>query len=644
MQTTTTDIRTGTWAICLLGSLLSSCTDPPAYFNVDEVWTMTMSRFDKDASGDLDSEEFHIFQGMDPAALRFEQFDLDNDSRLTVTELAAQLTAREPRPLVDKPHKSTARLGSDFNRDRNDGAKRVEFYEVRERDGRVPGYGNERRKPKRSGPPNIILVSLDTVRADHMSLYGYPRPTTPFLDALAQKGTVFENAFSVGNESAYSHAAMLTSRYPSEVAAPIYRDYVVPESETLLGEILQAYGYETAGFIAGGHVSDHFGFDQGFDTFSAEVGFASFWHTTAKALGWLDERTGEKPWFLMVHGYDAHRPYVAPAPFTHLFSEQIGTPLAEFLAKRGGESEKVYKRRYYPSADNAWIAHTSGVVMLEPESYDRLKYSGSFTKDSQIVTSEDVEHLQAHYDSMLAYADLQIGLFFADVAASGLLENTIVLITGDHGEDLLDHDFINHRTALTDSCVHVAMIAIGPGFPAGTRNASLVDLLDIVPTALFAAGAEARADGHGQPLQSFVAPDGVGRDAVFFEGVLSMLGIRTATHKLAIHHTNLTDPALADTLSARPLKAPWMRLYDLTTDPRETTNLLDDPDEHALAVAETLRTRIVEWRRETQVNQTRGDIEKLDPALRQELKEHGYWEMGLDDTEEAPESPEPEAP
>ena len=643
MHTTTIDIRPGTWAIFLIGALLCACTETPAYLTVDQVWSTTMSRFDKDASGDLSSEEFHIFKGMDPAALRFEQFDLDNDGLITIPELTAQFAAREPRPTVEGPKRSTARLGSDHKRDKNDGRGLVEFYAVTDRAGRLPGEGSPSRKPKRDGPPNIILVSLDTVRADHMSTYGYARPTTPFIDELAKKGTIFENAFSVGNESAYSHASMLTSRYPSEVAAPIYRDYVVPESETLLGEILQAYDYETAGFIAGGHVSDHFGFDQGFDTFNAETGFGSFWHTTTKALGWLDERTGEKPWFVMFHGYDAHRPYVSPAPFTHLFSEQIGTPLAEFLAKRGGESEKVYQRRYYPSADNAWIAHKSGVLMLEPESYDRLKYSGSFTKDSHVVTPQDVEHLQAHYDSMIAYADLQIGLFFADIAATGLLENTVVIITGDHGEDLLDHDFVNHRTALTDSCVHVPMIAIGPGFPPGTRNASLVDLLDVVPTVLHAVGAEPRADGHGKPLQTLLEPDATSRDAVFFEGVLSMVGIRTATHKLAIHHADLADPALPDTLSERPLKAPWMRLYNISVDPGETKNLLEDPDEDALAIAETLRQQVVDWRRATQVNQTRGDINALDPALRQELQEHGYWEMGLENTEEEPSSPEAEA-
>jgi len=586
---------------------------------------MTVSRFDKDNSGDIQPEEFHLFQGIDPSSLQFPQFDLNTDGAITAEELAAQLSNREPRPTIDTKERR--------GKGQKDEGPFVEFFAVKERPGRVPGQNTPKPRSKRDGPPNILLISLDTVRADHMSTYGYARPTTPFIDAMAQKGAVFNQAFSVGNESAYSHASMLTSRYPSEVAAPVYRDYVIPETETLLGEILQAYGYETAGFIAGGHVSDHFGFDQGFDTFSAEKGFASFWHTSSKALGWLDERSGEKPWFMMLHGYDAHRPYVAPAPFTHLFSEQVGSPLSEFLIKRGGASEMVYQRRYYPNANHAWISHKSGVVMLEPESYDRLKYSGAFTKNSVPVTDQDVAHLQAHYDSMIAYADLQIGLFFADIAESGHLDNTLILITGDHGEDLLDHDFVNHRTALTDSCVRVAMIAVGPGFTPGSRHDTLVDLLDIVPTVLQAAGAEPRAGAHGTALQDLVAPEPPARDAVFFEGVLNMVGIRTTTHKLAIHHADLTDPELPQKLSERPLRGSSIKLYDLTVDPGETKNLLEDPDEASVKVAEALRTRIVEWRKNTAVTKARGDLNKIDAELRQELQDHGYWEMGEEPTD-----------
>lgn len=143
--------------------------------------------------------------------------------------------------------------------------------------------------------PNIVMVSLDTIRADHTTPYGYARDTTPVLSAVAAQGTTFQQAFSNGNESAYSHGALFSGRYASELADPTYATYAIPNTASLISEALSAYGYRTAAFTAGGHVTADFGFNQGWEQFSAEPSFASLWATTPKALAWIGQQSPQNP-------------------------------------------------------------------------------------------------------------------------------------------------------------------------------------------------------------------------------------------------------------------------------------------------------------------------------------------------------------
>ena len=164
-------------------------------------------------------------------------------------------------------------------------------------------------------PPNLLLVSLDTVRWDRTSLAG-SRDTTPNLAALAAAGTTWPNAWSVGNESIYSHAALLTGRYPSEVALPDYGSFSVPADLPTLATVLSAYGYSTGAFTGGGHVIADYGFDSGFQVFQTATGDSragSLFDAVPAALAWI---RGEEdtPWFAFVHGYDAHSPYVQRGP------------------------------------------------------------------------------------------------------------------------------------------------------------------------------------------------------------------------------------------------------------------------------------------------------------------------------------------
>ena len=497
-------------------------------------------------------------------------------------------------------------------------------------------------EPEPAAPPNILLISLDTVRADHLGSYGHSRDTTPFIDMLARRGVVFEQSFSASNESAYSHTALFTGRFASEVTAPVYQAFMVPDGDPpgspdalFVSELLQDKGYQTAAFIGGGHVSDDFGFDQGYDHFSSELGFAMFWHTVPKALGWLDEKDPEAPWFMVLHGYDAHRPYVSPAPFYGLFTEGEDSSVVTELVRNGKASEQVYDGVYYPDSRIDWFDHSSGSRVMDPESYTRLAGVDSVLTSSTSValSRDDISRIQAHYDTMLAYADLQIGLFLAAAERDGYLDNTVIMVTGDHGEDLLDHEFMNHRTSLYDSSVRVPLIVSGPGFGEGQRVDSLVSAIDVVPTILDLVGEEPLEGLQGQSLRAIAAQEMEPREAVFMEGVLNQLGIRTPTHKLIATDQELLNPRLADDLAALKLNPYDFTLVELSSDPGEHRNLLEEPSDADLALAEQLRAQLVEWRRGVAIRKSWSsvdasilDLNTLDPATIKRMQDAGYWE------------------
>ncbi len=469
-----------------------------------------------------------------------------------------------------------------------------------------------------AGPPNILLISLDTVRADRLSPYGYARDTTPALAALAAEGTTFLAAFSQGNESAYSHAAMFTGRYASELARPDYATYGVPLSATFVSEALQAYGYRTGMFSAGGHVTADFGFDQGWDHFSAESGFSSLWQTGPRAVEWITE-ADTRPWFAFVHAYDAHRPYTRTGPWDHLFGGGAGSLLAETIVRSPCISEMVLRDTLYLDALPTWFAHPGGSKILDPASYGRLEAASEGGRGVR-VTAADRAHINDHYDGGLLYADVQLGITLDKLRTAGKLDNTVVLVVSDHGEDLLDHGYMNHRVGLYDSTTRVPTIAWGPGFAAGDRVEGLVDTRDVAGTVLALAGARPPVGSGGRDLRA-VARGEIQVDAVFSEGVMNMVAVRTATHRLVFEGTPLDADDFLQTLAASPVEGDAFLLYDLDADPGETRDIhRDDPGTTA-----ALRDRLVEWRRANPIATYALDPAKVSPAVADELRRHGYW-------------------
>lgn len=454
-------------------------------------------------------------------------------------------------------------------------------------------------EPSVDGPPNLVLVSIDGLRMDRTSLSG-ERDTTPNLARHAANGLVFSNAFSASNESALSHGVLLTGRHVPEIAAPDYRTFLVPEAATTLPEALQQVGYETAGVLAGGHVRATFGFGQGWDHFVEITDFGSFQESVPEALRWLDERDGDAPFFLMVHGYDLHRPYAKEGPFWHAYGSDYEGPMCALVSERN-ETERIFNGMLYPEHERPTMRHSTGAEMSDPAQYAAgLELRGG----GEPLSRQDLAHMRDHYDSGALAADFYVGALL-----DSLPENTVVLITSDHGEDLQDHGVSNHRAVLYDSTTHVPFVVLGAG--VGERQ-DLAHAADVVPTLLALAGTVSPAGARGLDLLSSERGSGV-----FQQGVTGQSSIRTATHRLVFEGLALDAPEYVDVASEGDFET-WFRLYDLDADPGEKTNVLaENPD-----VANAMRSELVE----VLASLAWSDARKTpSPEVLEAMRSRGYW-------------------
>jgi len=464
--------------------------------------------------------------------------------------------------------------------------------------------------------PNLVIVSLDGMRADRTGVGGNPRGTTPTLDRIAHEGLWFDSAFSQANESLFSHAALLTGRHVPELAPADYTTFALPDEAVLLGELLAPWGYRSAAFVAGGHLHRAYGFDQGFEVYDDRHDFGSFFHKVPEALDWLDQ--AEEPFFLFLHGYDCHRPYLHPGLWYHPFDDGGDHAAVDALLSRRADTERVYAGRSYPDFPLEHFTHARGDPILDPSGYARIRRWAE-THAGQPLSEADIAHLVAHYDAGVLAADLQVGRFLEELEQRGLARDTLVILTADHGEDLHDHGYFNHRAVLADSTTHVPLAFWGePLDPAlrGTVRADLAAAVDVVPTALGLLGVPAPADLPGRDLLAKQDPEA----AVIQVGVLPQVSIRTATHRLVFEGVGAESALFRAALSGAPLDAGAFALYDEVADPREQHNVVAEQPEQAA---------FLRWRLEAWAASLPTDLEArppaVDPTLREALRSRGYW-------------------
>jgi arylsulfatase A-like enzyme len=292
-------------------------------------------------------------------------------------------------------------------------------------------------------PPTrgLILISLDTLRADRLSTYGHQRQTSPFLDSLAARGVLFEQAVAQYPNTLASHISIFTGLYPPEhgVYPP---DALLSDRIPTLPETLGAHGFRTAGFTEGGFARRRY-FARGFDRFNSRAAgeLGDIETTFRRALSFLRRLRSEDRFFLFVQTYATHAPYRAPAG---------------------------YLERYWPGPPPDPLPPAD-------ESFRHFNVSGA------TMPEEAVAYYLARYDGAIRYADQVVAEFFARLEELDLRDETTVIITSDHGEAFFEHGKMGHIQVYHED-LHVPLIVVHPDQPAPRRVEALVESVDLAPT------------------------------------------------------------------------------------------------------------------------------------------------------------------
>jgi len=466
--------------------------------------------------------------------------------------------------------------------------------------------------------PNLILIVMDSVRVANLSCYGYPRTTTPHLDTLAAESTLFEKAFSVGCWTLPVHASLFTGLHSFSHGVKVSKDALPKDFPTLATQLKQL-GYQTVSFSDNAYISDRTGLTNGFDTVydiwrlvmahgiertksSKLIKKLEPYGPPAKPLiavmrtlqqfrsmikrqrrqgdkgagltnqflrEWLTEiRNPTQPFFLFVNYMECHEPYRPPYP---------------------------YDRSFMPRHFSEWrvsrLRNNKEAILNAPDKQQR----------------DDLEILQALYDGELSYLDAKIGEVIQTLESLGILDETVVVVTSDHGDSLGEHHHIGHRMALYEQLVHVPLIVRYPRrFPASKRVPDLVSLIDLYPTFLELGGGDlsgASLKGNYRLIADHARPFVIAENTApkSQNGVIARM-LRNNQYKY-IWKSNQEH-----------------ELYDVLADPQEQANLISARSE----VAARLNEQLQAWLDSLGNHQFEAGQVEYDQVMLERLRELGY--------------------
>ena len=399
---------------------------------------------------------------------------------------------------------------------------------------------------------NVLLIECCTLRADHMSCYGYGRDTTPFLSSLAQEGSLFTNTFSQSTWTAASNASLFTSLYP--VAFRSKKSHIrINEEINTLAEVLKRNGYTTCAVSSNANVFRKGGFAQGFDSFyelwkKGDSIYKSiknpeiFLYPTAQdvnsvAKHWLKNNYREK-FFLFVLYIDPHFPYLIPEGSAIKYDKDYNGPIVSSIPQ---------------IAETLKSAKSSGKLVDE-----WLYFCNSFWKrfrDNQ----EDRNHIIALYDSKISYLDKHAGQLIATLEELGIKDDTLIIFTSDHGESLFEREMRGHHGLPYDEQIHIPLLISYPNrLPVNKIINSQVQLIDIMPTILDILDLSTDFKLQGKSLLPYIMDE----------------------KQTDINHWTYTDVITENNVFARAIRDQEWKL--ITTDkPRKEKlyNLQQDPEE-----------------------------------------------------------------
>lgn len=366
---------------------------------------------------------------------------------------------------------------------------------------------------ERPGPQRIILISLDTVRPDHLGVYGYARPTSPAIDRFAATAVVFDDVVAQASATLASHASILTSRIPRHHGARFAERQALGADVPTLAGLLREAGYRTVAFTGGGQMDRRFGLDRGFDEYQETRLNQNFRETAGLGIQWLRANREERV-FLFLHTYEPHHPYVA---------------------------------RGLPGLESDYDGPLPPVIPAE------LLKEISF--GSREIDERDLAHIVNAYDNDLRSTDDGFHRLHRFLRRQGFLDDALVVLTSDHGEELGEHGAVGwHGHTLYEELLRVPLIVKLPGGAhAGTRVAASVRSLDIAPTILDLAGVPIPEGFQGVSLLPHLAP-----------------GVSPADLP-ALSELDAAPPRVS--YRQRPWKLDGPRLFDLEGDPGESRDV-----------------------------------------------------------------------
>lgn len=442
---------------------------------------------------------------------------------------------------------------------------------------------------------NLLLLTVDTLRADHIGAYGYGPPTSPAIDRLAESGTLFERAFAQRGLTWPSLASLMTSRYPVQHGVRM-NGVPMSASETTLAEILQAKGYASAAFLAGNAGDQYW---EGFD----RVVVAEDPEIARRAIRWL-KQNDDKRFFLWLHFWGPHKPYTPPEEYEKRFSPNYSGPF------------------------NGTIHHTNAITLHQKE-----------------LDASDLAHLIGLYDALIALTDDLLEEVLESLESLGLAEKTLVVFTSDHGEDLYDHNkYFYHLASVYDSSLHVPLIFRLPGtVPAGTRVSTIVETIDIAPSIVNLLGFSEAPRFEGTSLVPFFRGETLDLGPAFAEWQDWILTVRTDGYRYVLNPmggeppwipfqevstlkkqdsyrdmiaTKLLDPGIEQLF----YRIEEIELYDMD---RNTLRTVDDLGEYSSQISEFNRL-LQDWQRTYGWELLGGIDEDIDPDVQERLEALGY--------------------
>ncbi len=447
--------------------------------------------------------------------------------------------------------------------------------------------------PAEEQRPDVLLITVDTLRADHVGAYGHRAPTTPTLDALASRGVRFADATVQTPKTWPSLGSLLTGTYPATNGVRYHQHFLADRNSTL-AEIFGAAGYRTAAVVANVNVGRQFGFAQGFEHFVEswveallrETGRETFENApgvvkrytgaatvTRQALEWARGLSDDRPYFLWLHYMDPHGPFDPPAEQSERFAP------------------------YHPAEPVDW-------QVLPP-------YQRRYDAETGLMIA-DLGVYKSRYDGEIRVFDDALAALLEGLDALGRERPRIVALTADHGESLGEHDYyLEHGKLPYQPTARVPLVLVAEGrLPAGTEVSAPVGLVDLAPTLLALADLPAAGSFQGAALPGI----GAGDEArpVFMESGYHQpytVAVRRGRWKLVRARAPQEREMLGD-----------VRLFDLDADPGEQRDLARDRPE----IVRELSSLLQDWLDETPELETDPGERALDPGTREMLEALGY--------------------